>query len=207
MGTRNMTMVFHGGDYKVAQYCQWDGYPGVQGATILTFLRDKMDRDRFLANLAKCRAITPEELKALWVEAGMDPENDLAFVSMDVAGRFKEKSPHLNRDMGGEILEYIQKSPNGLALHLDLNFPGDSLFCEWAYVVDFDKNTFEVYRGFNNDPLLEGDRFFHLPSRESTANQTTYHPVRLAHSWPLAGLPTDADFINAFRVPEDEWED
>ena len=203
MGTRHVTMIFKDGDYTVAQYGQWDGYPEGQGATILTFLRDKMDRDVFLTNLAKCRVITPEELKALWVEAGMDPATSDGFVSMDVADRFRKENFHLSRDMGGDILEYIQNSPNGLALRLDLAFAGDSLFCEWAYVVDFDKGTFEVYRGFNQTPLADGERFCHLSSRE-TSTGATYYPVRLAHSWPLAALPTDEDFINAFRVPEDE---
>ena len=43
MGTRNLTAVYIDGEYKVAQYGQWDGYPEGQGMTALTFLRDKMD--------------------------------------------------------------------------------------------------------------------------------------------------------------------
>ena len=43
MGTRNLTAVYLDGQYKVAQYGQWDGYPEGQGITALTFLRDKMD--------------------------------------------------------------------------------------------------------------------------------------------------------------------
>ena len=35
------------GQYKVAQYGQWDGYPEGQGITALTFLRDKMDLELF----------------------------------------------------------------------------------------------------------------------------------------------------------------
>lgn len=43
MGARNLTAVYLDGQYKVAQYGQWDGYPEGQGITVLTFLRDKMD--------------------------------------------------------------------------------------------------------------------------------------------------------------------
>lgn len=31
MGTRNLTAVYLDGQYKVAQYGQWDGYPEGQG--------------------------------------------------------------------------------------------------------------------------------------------------------------------------------
>ena len=38
MGTRNLTMVYLNGEYKVAQYGQWDGYPEATGCLILKFL-------------------------------------------------------------------------------------------------------------------------------------------------------------------------
>ena len=41
MGTRNLTCVMYNGEYRVAQYCQWDGYPSGQGAIALNFLSDK----------------------------------------------------------------------------------------------------------------------------------------------------------------------
>lgn len=43
MGTRNLTAVYLDGQYKVAQYGQWDGYPEGQGITALT--RERMDHD------------------------------------------------------------------------------------------------------------------------------------------------------------------
>ena len=40
MGTRNLTIVHKNGEYKVAQYGQWDGYPEGLGATLLNFLKN-----------------------------------------------------------------------------------------------------------------------------------------------------------------------
>jgi hypothetical protein len=40
MGTRNSTLIQVDGEYKVAQYCQWDGYPSGQGVGILESLRN-----------------------------------------------------------------------------------------------------------------------------------------------------------------------
>lgn len=51
MGTRHLTAVFVDGEYKVAQYGQWDGYPEGQGLTCLEFARsvlaNKTDRAAF----------------------------------------------------------------------------------------------------------------------------------------------------------------
>jgi hypothetical protein len=34
MGTRNLIAVFFDGEYRVAQYSQWDGYPEGQGGNV-----------------------------------------------------------------------------------------------------------------------------------------------------------------------------
>lgn len=39
MGTRNITFVRMNGETKVAQYCQWDGYPTGQGAIVMEIIR------------------------------------------------------------------------------------------------------------------------------------------------------------------------
>nr|DAN70796.1 MAG TPA: hypothetical protein [Caudoviricetes sp.] len=70
MGTRNLTAVYLDGQYKVAQYGQWDGYPEGQGITALTFLRDKMDLELFKEALRNSSYIPSEELTALWKQYG-----------------------------------------------------------------------------------------------------------------------------------------
>ena len=39
MGTRNLTIVHSNGEYKVAQYGQWDGYPEGLGCQLLKYLK------------------------------------------------------------------------------------------------------------------------------------------------------------------------
>lgn len=39
MGTRNLTIVHSNGEYKVAQYGQWDGYPEGLGVQLLKYLK------------------------------------------------------------------------------------------------------------------------------------------------------------------------
>ena len=67
MGTRNLTVVYHGGKHVVAQYGQWDGYPEGQGITCLDFLhRQNGNFDNFKSKLALLRFKTDED------KAGLD---------------------------------------------------------------------------------------------------------------------------------------
>ena len=87
MGTRNLTAVYLDGQYKVAQYGQWDGYPEGQGITALTFLRDKMDLELFKEALRNSSYIPSEELTALWKQYGAD-EN--GWITMEDSDRMME---------------------------------------------------------------------------------------------------------------------
>jgi len=197
MGTRNLTAVFHDGKYCVAQYGQWDGYPSGQGLTALEFLRDKMDKQLFIDKLKETFNPTDEQMKQWWIDAGHDGESD--WVSFEVSDRFKSKHPTLNRDMAAKVLEHIQSSTSKVPINLSIDFAADSLFCEWAYVLDLDKNTFEVYEGFNKSPLLDDERFFGATCEDGSVG---YYPVKLRHSFNLDNLPSNDSFIDVFRSQE-----
>jgi hypothetical protein len=44
MGTRNLTAVYFKGEFRIAQYGQWDGYISGSGWGILEFLKEKFNR-------------------------------------------------------------------------------------------------------------------------------------------------------------------
>ena len=197
MGTRHLVMVVAEGQIKVANYGQWDGYITGQGITALKFLRDKMNHELFTQKALACTWITPEEHDAIMVSCGAEPKSE--WISMDVSNRVKEGFPHLHRDCGANILEYVQDSKNGLKLADSTTFAGDSLFCEWAYVVDMDKNMFEVYSGYSKEPLVASDRFYFL---QEEGNE--YSPEKLIKSYSLDNLPTNEQFIEDFSDSEEE---
>lgn len=193
MGTRNLTVVIQGGKPVVAQYGQWDGYPEGQGETIRSFLAEETGRAKFEAALKRCRFVTDQEVKDAYKEAGADGSG---FVTMEVSERFQRSLPFINRDLGGSVLALIRESSGEVVLQDQYDFAADSLFCEWAYVVDLDQNTFEVYQGFNKEPLAETERFFPL---EKLADGG-YHPVKLVQSWFLDALPSKTEFLAEIKL-------
>src|SRR2546429_7303910 len=71
------------------------------------------------------------------------------------------------------------------------DFPLDSLFCEWAYMVDLDLCVFEVYQGFQSETHRSEEHTSELQSRlhlvcrlllEKKKNQHISPPSRLSLS-------------------------
>lgn len=203
MGTRHLTCVVKDGEYKVAQYGQWDGYYSGAGTGILSFLQDDLDHDKFLANLSQTFQPTDEQIKEWWLEFGHDIEKSDGFVDYTIAKQYGKKHPSLSHDTGSGILEIIQGANEPVPLKLNKNFAADSLFCEYAYVVDFDKRTFEVFEGFNQEPLAEGERFYSVACDGCNKN---YHPVRLKRTYYLDALPTEEEFLSELEPAEEDEE-
>lgn len=201
MGTRNLTIVAADGGYPVAQYGQFDGYPSGQGLTVLKFLRELKPEDR-AAFKAKCLATgtyAEGELDAELKEKGIE-HND-GWMDMAAAEKFAAAYPNLHRSTAALILPLIRDSPPGLKLRRDLEFIGDSLFCEWAYVVDLDTNKLEVYKGFNKDGIKPTDRFYNMPV---DAHNPEYKPCVMIASFDLDSLPDDTAFIAACKANDED---
>jgi hypothetical protein len=214
MGTRHSIIVILNGETKVAQYGQWDGDPGGQGSDIYKFLKEVMDSHpavlhdpkiveeygpapttpdsftQFKEAVAQLTPVTQEK----WDEYLLKYGNDNFFTHL----------PHFSRDCSSEILSLILDGAVK-EVKLDPNFVKDSLFCEWAYVIDLDKNTFEVYEGFNEEPLTPEDRFY-FDGYKSDRNG--YYPVKLKKSYSLNALPASNDnFLADFSMSDEDEEE
>lgn len=191
MGTRHLICVVHGGEFRVAQYGQWDGHPSGQGEKVLTFLlanRSKAKLKRFADQVAKIKHLDVDQVRARWTDCGAEPDSDI--VSMDVAEAFAKRYPHLNRDCGGNILNCISKMEQP-EVSLDLEFAADSLFCEFAYVIDLDKNVLEIFKGFNEQTLGPRARFKFLEEKVrkmQSGSRTVYYPVKLLKRFKFEDL-------------------
>ena len=198
MGTRHLTMVIKDNKTKVAQYGQWDGYLESAGVNILNFLK-KYNLNYFKEKLDNVSFYSNEEERKNWKEfaisKGIDPEE--RFVEYTIMDEYNNIYPALNRDIGTDILEMIINNNKPLKLRDESAFAKDSLFCEYAYVIDFDKNVFEVYKGFNKEPLNNDERFYYLQDINEE-----YKPVKLVVSFSLNKLPTKEEFIEFDKEDE-----
>lgn len=170
MGTRSRIAVQLDGEYKIAQYSQWDGYPEGQGSTVLEFLSNA-DIEVFKKKLRASKFFTENELENI---EELHPDD------------WDKKYPQLSRNTGAKILFIVETAEEGIKLQNRINFAEDSLFCEYGYVIDLDTNQLEVYLGFNKSPLSEGDRFYGF----KCDIDSEYTQIRKIASYSLNELPT-----------------
>ena len=160
MGTRHLIQVNYKGQTRIAQYGQWDGYPSGQGKTVLNFLKTR-NLEVFKKKLENVFWMTQEEVDKTYSNLNIEADGGGLILSSD-ADRHGKLYPELCRDTGANILDLVlDNDKTGLVNSED--FKEDTLFCEWYYLIDLDKNTLEVGNGasktYQLDNLPEYEQF------------------------------------------------
>jgi hypothetical protein len=189
MSTRGFIGFVAEGVEKIA-YNHSDSHPGGLGLDMLVWLRHA-NRTALAQQVTSLRVVAAES----------EPTDD------DV----RALKLYYNASVGGpssrptwyQLLRETQGNPSAIlragVIEDASNFPGDSLFAEYGYVVDLDAGTFEAYVGFQHKPHEKG-RFAGREPRNG------YYPVALAGSWPLDDLPDSDDFIAAVEGDDEDAE-
>jgi hypothetical protein len=194
MGTRSLICVYYKGRFVVVQYSQWDGYPEGQGMTILKFLWESKNIELLKEGLQYITTLTEEGLEELKNSVRQESEKLSRFGSF-----FHEKikslwPSSLSRDTGAKILEIITQATaeKRVLISLDFEFVSDSL-CQWAYVVDLDQNTFEVFGDCESKQIAPTTRFNSVGGSQDTV-------PALIKSFSFSQLPTTEDgFMDALE--------
>ena len=151
MGTRGLTCAVIDGEMKIAQYGQWDHYPDGVGMCIAEFVEHIVNADivcLFANAVRECRFLTDEEVLEKKKAVPGYKEND-GWITLDVSEKAKKALPELHRDTGAGILQMVLDGTRELSD--SQAFSTDNLFCEWAYVVDLDKQEILVFlHGFSD---------------------------------------------------------
>lgn len=179
MGTRGF-LGFVANDRETIIYNHCDSYPAGLGVAVLNYARSISDMDaakREAAAIVHVSDETPptdEQVEALH-----------RFANLSVGER-------KGRPDWYQLLRETQGNPDAIldAGHAEHNpdWPADSLFCEWGYLIDFDRGSFEVYQGFQTSPHDSGR--FHGRKAQG-ARGRGYFPVRLVASYSLDALPSN----------------
>lgn len=205
MGTRHLITIVKDGEFKLAQYGQWDGYPSGQGADILKFLTEG-DVEALRRNIDKLYFVTDEEVDAFFQTVGIPAGQQR--MTMDQSNTVKEVFPSLHRDTGAGILDLIA---SGKVNKIDDLTEGEARIpttnriafaggwaCEWAYTIDLDKGTFEVYEAGLSDEG-EPNRFTDVIKKEYEGEEETPRFVRLVGEYELHSLPTWEQFLEELQ--------
>jgi hypothetical protein len=188
MGTRGL-MGFATDGVLRAAYNHFDSYPEGLGAQVFEWASDA-DLEYAKAKVLALEVInemdepTPEQVKVL-EERGFKPQQVSSGTDFYSWLRDCQGNPAATLGSG-----FIPDS---------VSFAKDSLFCEWAYVVDLDARTLEVYKGFQTTAHTEGRFAGGGTDAESTDG---YFPVRLILTVPLDGSYTTGSFLEAVNAAE-----
>lgn len=185
MGTRGAIGVRQDGDLFVT-YNHFDSYPEGLGADMVAFCRDlsaeKLEilKERFKhVVIVRSDDVPTEEDQKRYVEAG--------FYDSSVSGRTTEEWYCLLRNLQG--MRYLQAVLDGECQHWidSKEFLKDSLFCEYAYLINLDDGTLEFYEGFNKEP----DKNSPLPFKQEPDKDDGYYPVKFKGKAALNNIPDD----------------
>lgn len=191
MGTRG-GVCFIKEKKMLCMYNHFDSYPSYLGISIVELLQNS-DIGLLDKNLGLINAVANEDILAKAYNAAGSKES---YEGLDMRAR----NAVYNAAYDGfciceDPLKVIKSVINGSAVTIrnEPSWPADSLMCEYCYVIDLDKNVFEVYVGFNKSPV-NGERFEYLnPVSEAmymdNEKGRKYWPVRFAGSWNLDELP------------------
>ena len=173
MGTRGAVGYRLGSIDKVT-YNHFDSYPTGLGVAVLDYIRKFSDKEileasRNIVLVEQDSKPTPEQK----IECAFAKTADLT-----VSKQSTDDWYCLLRNIQGKLEAYH----TGVRYMINSeNFLGDSLFCEWAYIINLDTKTLEVYKGFNKNPKASG-RYSNM---EPADTNDAYYGVRLIREIPL----------------------
>jgi hypothetical protein len=192
MGTRG-AYGFRKNDQDKVTYNHWDSYPSGLGADVVEFIQgssiDEMNQLADKIKLVDGRSTPTEE----------DLELCKDVTNLSVSNGSTEDWYCVLRETQGN-LDILREIPLMIDSH---TFLVDSLFCEWAYIINLDENVLEIYRGFNKEPSDKG-RYASLKEPDRVLDngniiKTKHYGVELIKEIPLSEIISDGFDMGALE--------
>jgi hypothetical protein len=161
-------------------YCHFDSYPSGLGVDVVNFIKNT----------------SVEEMKQIFDKIIMVEENSLLteaqFVEIKLLSNYLSNGNFSQKNYSTDWYSALRKYQGVLDVYKEnlrymINnneFIKDSLSCEWAYIINLDENTLEIYKGFQTSP--HENRY----TNNSTEN-SKYYPCKLIEKYPLSNIEVD----------------
>jgi len=190
MGTRG-AVGFKVDDKYFVTYNHYDSYPDGLGVEVVDFCYKVEDWDQLKENIRKIELVKEDDCPTKEQIKECKKSTNLNVGDQSTTDWYCL----LRGAQGVEGFEAIYNS--GLKYMIDnFEFLKDSLFCEYAYIINLDTMKLEFYQGFNKSV----DENSPLPF-EQVGDKSGYYPVRFKGSCSLNDIPDD--WIKKF-YPEEE---
>ena len=179
MGTRGAIGFRLDGKDKVT-YNHFDSYPSGLGADILSELSGIKNWDN-VKDAVRAITFVNEEVPPTQTQI----EQCREFTDLGVGDQSETDWYCLLRNAQGSLAPYIDGRLPFMADNQ--GFLLDSVFCEYAYIVNLDDMVLEFYKGFNKDNKAAGRYASKHRTRKGEAPD--YYGVVLMDTMPLTDLP------------------
>lgn len=193
MGTRG-TYGFRKDGVDKLTYNHFDSYPDWLGRKVVEF----------------CKNHNVEELHKIFDKIVMVNESDTpteaqinecienGFSDFNVSSGSNNDWYCLLRNCQGN-LECLANEKDHAYMTNANNFIKDSLFCEYAYIINLDDEVLEFYEGFQEKPQ-EGNRYGTEPNEEYTSK---YYPCKLSLAFELNHIDDVDKIVKMMKLGED----
>lgn len=200
MGTRG-AIGFRLGGKDYITYNHFDSYPSSLGKKVVEFCRGVLDWEAVKTLVREIRLVQEGSKPT---EEDRELARALKLVRTNVGDQSEDDYYCLLREAQGKIGAYLA---TGFMIDSRM-FMADSLFCEYAYVVNLDDEVLEFYKGFNLDRGAPGRYASKAPKTQCIPDWTKaldkhgvptkwkrvpveYAGVALVGTTPLSAIPED----------------
>lgn len=182
MGTRGAIGFRIDGSDKLF-YNHFDSYPDALGEDFVKQVKELIkdaklaEKVRALAEIKEGEEPTPEDI-----------ERCKPYTNLSVSNQSTKDWYCLTRGAQGNLHATLEIGKAELAN----DFIFESLFCEWAYILNLDDGTVEFYKGFNKDPKAPGR--YAKESKDKHAKERgrdAYMGCALLATFPMDKIPKD----------------
>jgi hypothetical protein len=202
MGTRGALGYRLGNQDKVT-YNHYDSYPSGLGLDVIKHIRSKDNLDQIKLDFHQIKLVDEQGIPS---QKQIDQCQSSGLISANHNG---VDGLGVNRQVDWYVL--LRDTQGDLQKNVDCGFMmdsseflADSLFCEWAYIINLDTEILEIYKGFQKK--VGKGRYAKMTDRSKFVNcDSDYFGVSLVgelnlvdvNDYPLSIISTFLDYVEA----------